>query len=107
MNLPYRSAWRGLPCRDESLDDVAPRGRVHRGYAGGPIDTPDLDPYERLQPDTQAAVAAALREQYEGGKSIRDLAADTGYSIARVRTLLECADAALRPRGAAQAADQH
>ena len=27
---------------DESLDDVAPRGRVHRGYAGGPIDTPDL-----------------------------------------------------------------
>lgn len=92
---------------DESLDDVAPRGRVHRGYAGGPIDTPDLDPYERLQPDTQAAVAATLREQYEGGKSIRDLAADTGYSIARVRTLLECADAAIRPRGAAQAADQH
>ena len=77
------------------------------GQGGGPIDTPDLDPYERLQPDTQAAVAAALREQYEGGKSIRDLAADTGYSIARVRTLLECADAALRPRGAAQAADQH
>lgn len=92
---------------DESLDEVAPRGQVHRGYAGGPIDTPNLDPYERLQPDTQAAVAAALRDQYEGGKSIRDLAADTGYSIARVRALLECAEAAIRPRGAAQSGDQH
>ncbi len=92
---------------DESLAGVAPRGQVHRGYGGGPIDTPDLDPYERLQPDTQAAVAAALRDQYECGKSIRDLAADTGYSIARVRTLLECADATIRPRGAAQAGDQH
>lgn len=91
---------------DESLDEVEPRGKVHRGYAGGPIDTPDLDPYERLQPDTQAAVAAALREKYEGGDSIRDLAADTGYSIARVRSLLECADALIRPRGAAQATAQ-
>lgn len=91
---------------DESQDEVAPRGQVHRGYAGGPIDTPDLDPYERLQPDTQAAVAAALREEYEGGKSIRDLAVDTGYSIARVRSLLDCAAAAIRPRGAAQVAGQ-
>ena len=47
---------------DESDHDIAPRGQAHRGYTGGPIDTPDLDPYERLQPDTHAAVAAALRE---------------------------------------------
>lgn len=86
---------------DESLEEVQPRGKVHRGYAGGPIDTPALDPYERFQPDTQAAVAAALREQYEAGSSIRDLASDTGYSIARVRSLLECAGAPIRGRGAA------
>ena len=93
---------------DESLEEVEPRGKVHRGYAGGPIDTPDLDPYERLQPDTQAAVAAALRKEYEdGNKSIRDLAANTGYSIARVRSLLECAEATIRPRGATQGAGQH
>ena len=91
---------------DESLDDVTPRGKAHRGYAGGPIDTPDLDPYERLQPDTQVAVAAALREQYENNKSIRELAAETGYSIGRVRSLLECAEASIRPRGATQAAGQ-
>lgn len=91
---------------DESLDEVEPRGKVHRGYTGGPIVTPDLDPYERLQPDTQAAVAAALREAYDEGKSIRDLAADTGYSIARVRSLLDCADATIRPRGAVQAVGQ-
>jgi hypothetical protein len=53
--------------------------RSTAGTPGGPIDTPDLDPYERLQPDTQAAVAAALREQYENNKSIRELAAETGY----------------------------
>lgn len=92
---------------DESLEGVEPRGQVHRGYAGGPIDTPNLDPYERLQPDTQAAVAAALRKEYEdGNKSIRDLAANTGYSIARVRSLLECAEATIRPRGATQSAGQ-
>jgi len=48
---------------DESLDEVAPRGRVHRGYAGGPIDTPDLDPYERLQPDTAGDVAVLMVEK--------------------------------------------
>ncbi len=92
---------------DESLDDIEPRGRVHRGYAGGPIDTPDLDPYERLQPDSQAAVAAALRKEYDDGKSIRDLAADTGYSIGRVRSLLDCAEATIRPRGAVHLTGQH
>ncbi|PRY57152.1 N6-adenosine-specific RNA methylase IME4 [Knoellia remsis] len=87
---------------DEALDEVAPRGKVHRGYAGGPIVTPDLVPYERLQPDTRAAVAAVLREGYEDRKkSIRDLAAETGYSIQRVRALLDAAEAEIRPRGAA------
>jgi hypothetical protein len=27
---------------DESPAEVMPRGRVHSGYAGGPIDTPSL-----------------------------------------------------------------
>ncbi|MFP5346125.1 MAG: MT-A70 family methyltransferase [Actinomycetes bacterium] len=94
-----RKGWRVWG--DESLEEVEPRGKVHRGYAGGLIATPDLDPYERLQPDTQAAVAAALREQYENKKSIRELSAETGYSIQRVRTLLGTAEAEIRPRGGA------
>ena len=91
---------------DESSEGIEPRGQVHRGYSGGPIETPALDPYERLQPDTQSALAAALRKQYERGKSIRDLAADTGYSIARVRSLLENSAVAIRPRGGVRVASQ-
>ena len=91
---------------DESPEGIEPRGQVHRGYSGGPIETPALDPYERLQPDTQSALAAALRKQYEDGKSIRDLAADTGYSIARVRSLLENSAVAIRPRGGVRVASQ-
>jgi len=40
-----------------------------------------------------------LRRRYESGTSIRQLAAETGYSIGRVRTLLLSAGAPLRSRG--------
>jgi hypothetical protein len=40
-----------------------------------------------------------LREEYQAGHSIRELAAATDYSIARVRSLLDLAGASLRPRG--------
>lgn len=84
---------------DESGDGVVPRGKVHRGYAGGPIQAPALAPHERLGPETKETVAVALRREYEGGTSIRDLAAQTGYTITRVRTLLLDAGTTFRDRG--------
>ena len=84
---------------DESAADVMPRGAAHRGYAGGPIVAPMLEPYERLRPKAKQTVAASLRAEYERGTSIRDLAAQTGYSINRIRTLLTEANTPLRERG--------
>ncbi|MDR2253378.1 MAG: hypothetical protein LBD97_05900 [Bifidobacteriaceae bacterium] len=40
-----------------------------------------------------------LRDQYESGRSVRDIASDTGYSISRIRRLLKQADVVMRPRG--------
>lgn len=84
---------------DEAAEDVYPRGRVHKGYAGGPIGTPELDPYERLQPDVQEEVARQLRDDYEADKTISEIAAETGYSIARVRALLDSVETPIRRRG--------
>ncbi len=84
---------------DESAEAVTPRGRAHRGYLGGPILAPVLAPHQRLSPATQESLGKALRSEYERGASIRDLAAQTGYSIGRVRTLLAGAGTALRERG--------
>lgn len=84
---------------DESGDDVAPRGKAHRGYAGGPIQAPVLERHERLRPGTKETVAASLRSEYELGSSIRDLAAQTGYTISRIRTLLTDAGATFREPG--------
>lgn len=84
---------------DEAPEGVTPRGRVHRGYAGGPILAPVLEPHERLNVETHTTVARSLRAEYEKGASIRDLAAQTGYSIARVRALLVSAGTSIRPRG--------
>jgi N6-adenosine-specific RNA methylase IME4 len=84
---------------DESAEGVAPRGQVHRGYAGGPILAPVLAPHQRLSPANKRTLGDALRHEYERGTSIRDLAAQTGYSIGRVRTLLTGAGATFRERG--------
>ena len=84
---------------EESDQDVAPRGRVHRGYAGGPILAPVLAPHQRLNPATQQTLGRALRAEYEQGTSIRDFAAQTGYSIGRVRTLLSGVGTTFRERG--------
>lgn len=90
---PGWTAW-----GDESADDVAPRGVVHKGYEGGEI-LPLLVPNEHLSKDRAEAIGANLRAQYEQGQSVRQLAADTGYSIQRIRSLLIVAKTALRPRG--------
>lgn len=84
---------------DESGDDVTPRGKAHRGYAGGPILSPVLEPHERLRPATKDALGTALRQKYEAGSTIRDLMAETGYTHGRVRKLLLDADTTLRDRG--------
>lgn len=88
------SAW-----GDESEADVAPRGRVHRGYGGGPIEVPRLTSHARLTESQAEVLGRELRQRYESGASIREIADDTEYSIQRIRTLLLNAGTALRHRG--------
>lgn len=83
---------------DESSDEVVPRGAVHKGYEGGPL-LPPLRPNEHLDAVRAQALGRELRARYEAGSSVRQLVEDTGYSIQRVRTLLQLADTTLRARG--------
>lgn len=85
---------------DESSDDVVPQGKVYQGYQGGSIQVPQLSLFERLNDTEREQVAYALRDQYTTGRSIREIATDTGYSIQRVRSLLQDAETPLRARGA-------
>jgi len=85
---------------DEAATTVTPRGQQHKGYAGGTITRiPKLEPNVRLDADFAGQLGAELRQQYESGKSIRQLAAETDYSIARIRGLLDQAGTPLRPQG--------
>jgi len=84
---------------DEASENVTPRGKVYKGYAGGPILAPVLVPHERMEPGVRGTVADRLRGEYESGTSIKDLARQTGYSITRIRGLLAQAETPLRPRG--------
>lgn len=84
---------------EESDEEVTPRGKVHRGYAGGPLLAPVLAPHQRLTPEVRQLVGKTLRAEYERGTSIRDLALQTGYTITRVRTLLVDAGTTIRERG--------
>ncbi|PPH27265.1 DNA methyltransferase [Rathayibacter sp. AY1C3] len=86
---------------DEADEDLEPRGKTHRGYGGGDIEAPTVARYERLDGEVAEALGTQLRTFYESGLSIRDLQKTTGYSIQRVRGLLERAGADLRPRGGA------
>lgn len=86
---------------DESDANVIPRGQIHRGYEGGPI-LPDLLPNQHMQKDQALDVAFSLRDAYLSGKSVRDIAEETGYSIQRVRSLLQVAQTEMRPRGRPQ-----
>lgn len=89
------SAW-----GNEADADVEPRGQVHRGYAGGELDfMPFVEPHERMSDWLSQRIATVLASEYEAGRSIRELAHDTGYSIARVRSLLERGHVDMRQRG--------
>ncbi len=83
---------------DESDEEVTPRGKAHRGYAGGPI-LPPIKTSEHIQDDLAEALSVELRIRYDAGQSVRDLAEESGYSIQRVRALLNIADTNMRPRG--------
>ena len=62
---------------------------------------PRLPRGKRLPDSERSDVAAELLRRYNGGKSIRELCAETGYSIGRVRRLLEEAGVTFRRRGGA------
>ncbi|RLP08516.1 MT-A70 family methyltransferase [Propionibacterium australiense] len=91
---PGWTAW-----GDESGTEVTPRGRVHKGYTGGGFDAPYLEKHDRLDQSTADNLGTILRQRYEEGASIRTLATETGYSITRVRGLLERAGTQFRGRG--------
>ncbi len=95
---------------DEAPDEVAPRGREQKGYSGGeiertwqPDEAPKLAPHQRLNSVAADEIAQLVRAFYDSGQSIRDIASTTGYSIQRVRSLLQHAGADLRPRGGTHA----
>ncbi|HEY1917006.1 MAG TPA: helix-turn-helix domain-containing protein [Streptosporangiaceae bacterium] len=62
---------------------------------------PRLPRGKRLRDAERADVAAELLRRYNDGRSIRELCAETGYSIGRVRRLLEEAGVEFRRRGGA------
>ena len=83
---------------DESDAGIAPRGQVHKGYAGGAI-LPQLFPNEQLDEARVQALGTELNRRYRKGASVRELAEESGYSIQRVRTLLDAVGTPMRPRG--------
>ncbi|MBA4783535.1 MAG: DNA methyltransferase [Rhizobiales bacterium] len=83
---------------DEASDEVAPRGTAHKGYGGGEI-LPPLTSNEHVPEPIALALGREIRTRYEEGASIRELAQESGYSIQRVRSLLNLAETILRPRG--------
>jgi hypothetical protein len=44
-----RAGWTVTVWGEESDEGVTPRGKIHRGYAGGPLLTPVLAPHQRLR----------------------------------------------------------
>ena len=89
------SAW-----GNEADDAVEPRGRASKGYSGGEIASlPSLSPNERMSPWLANRVAHILAEEYTQGTSIQELANRSGYSIARVRSLLKKSGVPFRDRG--------
>jgi hypothetical protein len=62
-------------------------------------DLPELTPKRRLTESERVAIGETLRGWYEDGMSIREICAQTGYSIGRVRRLLVRAGVSFRRRG--------
>ena len=84
---------------NEAAENVIPKGRQYKGYAGGEIVIPSIAPNERIPEETALAIGKLLREEYEQGASINDIAAKYDYSIQRTRGLLKRGGTEFRPRG--------
>lgn len=85
---------------NEADADITPQGKTYKGYEGGVIETvPPLTPNAQLPEEAAVAIGIKLRELYEAGKSINEIAAETQYSIGRVRALLTAAGTVFRHRG--------
>ncbi len=84
---------------DESDPEVEPRGRIYKGYEGGTISVPFIDRNVHIPSEVSERLGQKLRASYESGMSIRTLANETGYSIARVRSLLVRSGTRVRSRG--------
>ena len=83
---------------NESGDEIEPQGKAQKGY--GEIDRlPILEPNERMNEWLSARVGEILAEEYAKGASVQELVTQSGYSIARVRTLLSRSGVSLRGRG--------
>ncbi|PST46077.1 DNA methyltransferase [Bifidobacterium callitrichos] len=96
---PHWTAW-----GNEADEDITPQGKVYKGYEGGEIESvPELDTHERLTKESELEVGKLLRDEYDLGKSIKDLSAEHNYSIARVRRYLRLAGTHLRPQGRSKA----
>lgn len=83
----------------ESAPEIQPRGRQHKGYAGGPLQLPLISPHARIDGKEAEDIGQMLKRRYEEGRSIRELSEETSYSIGRVRGLLANAETKFRPRG--------
>lgn len=58
-----------------------------------------VTPNARITGDERKTLARSLRKRYEGGASVRELAASTKRSYGWVNRLLREAGTTLRPRG--------
>lgn len=83
---------------NEADDEITPKGKAYKGYEGGPI-LPLLRANEHINNNMANAIGVKIKQLYESGNSIRELADTTGYSIQRVRNLLQLTNTPLRARG--------
>ena len=63
------------------------------------MDIPVLAPRARIPGEQRKQLAEQLAGRYNAGASIRELCAETGYSIGRVRGLLISAEVTFPGRG--------
>jgi N6-adenosine-specific RNA methylase IME4 len=84
---------------DESDHEVQPRGKVYRGYGGGQMQRPAVEPRVHLPDSARRELGLIFKKRYEAGDSIRQIAESEGLSIGRIRALLTDAGAQLRGRG--------
>ncbi len=84
---------------NESDEEITPRGKAQRGYAGGDIDSPPhLETNEQMSDWLLERVARILADEYAKGASVQQISTQSGYSTTRVHSLLAKAGVELRER---------